>query len=141
MAFVRQLSTNAFGEYSARPGRNTVWMAEHHQGWVAWQHQRRLGFALLDTSHEVFELTAIAVVPGERGKGTGQALLAAAERAAQHRGGCELRARTADANVAALSLFLRNGYCMRQRLPRYYSNMYAACELVKAVPPDVQLRH
>ncbi len=132
LAFVRALSTDAFGEFGKYAGRNTVWMAEHHRGWVATQQGRRIGFALLDTSNRIFEVTAIAVMPGERGKGIGQALLHALERAAS--GAVELRARTADANVAALSLFLRNGFRIKNRLPRYYANMYTAYEMSKLAP-------
>jgi ribosomal protein S18 acetylase RimI-like enzyme len=97
---------------------------------VAAPAEQRLGFVVLGPCHGVsFELTAVAVLSSERGRGVGKVLLDAAEASAKLQGAREIVAHTADANLAALELLLKRSYRMRRRLERYYG-MYAACELV-----------
>jgi ribosomal protein S18 acetylase RimI-like enzyme len=52
----------------------------------------------------------LAVLPGQRGRGTGQALLAAAEAGAQAEGCCKLTLEVQDDNAPALKLYERFGF-------------------------------
>jgi len=76
-------------------------------------------------------LSAIAVVDQERGRGVGRKLLDQAEREARRSGARGLRLHTANSNVAALELFLKRGFRIHCRWPRFYLGKYDACELVK----------
>ncbi len=130
--FIKTLSQWAFDEYSNDAGAGTLWMAEHYRTFVATMEDRHVGFAIVDLVRQPHaELTAIAVSPGERGRGVGGHLLSIVESATRNVGrGC-LVAHTADANLAALDLLIKHGYRITRRLPRYYVGMYNACELVK----------
>ena len=106
---------------------------------VAVDANRPVGFAML-TSHAtpsppVASLDAIAVEEKERGRGVGTALLAGAERAAKKRRALELRLVTAEANVAALDLFLRSGFSIVERLERYYPRGQNAVAMRKKLAP------
>ena len=130
--FIDALAQGAFAEYARAPGPGTLWMAEHQRTFIATVKGRSAGFAIVDLGRRPHpELSAIAVVSEQRGRGVGSALLLAAERTVQRRGLRCLVAHTADANLAALDLLLRHGYQIRRRLPRYYVEMYDACEVVK----------
>lgn len=132
MDFVRELSQQVFLEFSREPGARTLWMAEHYTCLIAERSAARVGFAVLRLEPQrLAELAAIAVTETERGRGVGHALLRAAELRARQHGAPGIRLHTADANVAALDLFLKAGYQIRRHLPRHYRNMYDACELVK----------
>ena len=65
-------------------------------------------------------LDAIAVTEEARGHGVGRALLAEIEAQASERGTRRLALVTADSNLAALGLFLREGFTIVQRIPRHY---------------------
>ncbi|HET9953531.1 MAG TPA: N-acetyltransferase [Polyangiaceae bacterium] len=130
--FVSQLSREAFSEFSLNAPSTTLHMATHEASWIALESGTRVGLAVcVIQPSELAELCAIAVIARERGRGIGRALLSHAERATRARGAPGMLLHTATANVAALDLFLRNGYRIRRRLPRYYRNVYEACELVK----------
>ncbi len=130
--FIKALAQWTFEEYSNDPGPGTLWMAEHYRTFIATVEERRVGFVVIDVVRQPrAELTAIAVAPGERGRGVGASLLAIAETATRNVGRSSLVAHTADANLAALDLLIKRGYRIVRRLPRYYLGMYNACELVK----------
>lgn len=107
---------------------------------VAVVTQHPVGFAML-TIHEqgqrrrIASLDAIAVVAAQRGKGVGKALLSGAEREARKRHAAELRLVTAEANVAALDLFLRGGFEIAERLARYYPRGQNAVAMRKKLAP------
>jgi ribosomal protein S18 acetylase RimI-like enzyme len=126
-AFVEALARQAFGEYSSRAGAPSVRAATLPGviAIVAVATRSPVGFAMLTiheqgTSRRIASLDAIAVVASQRGKGIGKALLSGAEREARKRRAVELRLVTAEANVAALDLFLRSGFEIAERLERYY---------------------
>jgi ribosomal protein S18 acetylase RimI-like enzyme len=140
--FIADLGASAFAEFGYASGAARVWMAEHFCTWVAVSsgsrldvkrtvaEPNRLGFAVLAPPQaDRAEISAIAVARGERGRGIGRLLLDATEATAWTRGARQIIAHTADANLAALQLFLSRGYQIRRRLPGYYG-VYAACELV-----------
>jgi ribosomal protein S18 acetylase RimI-like enzyme len=124
--FVEALAKSAFGEYSPRAGAPSV-RAAMHPGvvtLVAVIAEEPVGFATL-APHEggrrpVASLDAIAVDPAHRGRGVGKLLLAGVERSARRGGALELRLVTAQANLAALDLFLRSGFEIAERFRRYY---------------------
>jgi ribosomal-protein-alanine N-acetyltransferase len=125
-AFVEKLARSAFGEYSPTAGEPTARVAALPAtvAIVAVLADRPVGFAILVVhagARSAFaSLDAIAVEAACRGRGLGRALLASAEDAARKRGALELRLVTAQANLAALDLFLRSGFEIVQRLTRYY---------------------
>jgi len=131
--FVRELSVEAFTEFSRHAGARTLWMAEHFTSLVAERAHRQVGFAVvrLQRQPELSELAAIAVREAERGRGVGQALLRAVETRARAHASAGIVLHTADANVAALELFLKRGYRIQRRLARHYVDMFDAVELVK----------
>lgn len=130
--FVRTLSQWAFEEFSHDPGTNTLWMAQHYRTLIATWDGQPSGFVVVDVvRHPEAALTAIAVIPHARGRGVGRALVGAAELTARSTGRSALMTHTADANLAALDLFIKHGFRIVRRLPRYYLGMYNACELVK----------
>src|SRR5262245_10350152 len=123
--FVEKLARRAFSEYSPRAGAPSVHAAELPEvsALVAVMGDSPVGFAMITVrphrgdgvvpAHRaVASLDAIAVEPEERGHGVGRALLAGAEREAKRRRARELRLVTAEANVAALDLFLRSGFAI-----------------------------
>jgi ribosomal protein S18 acetylase RimI-like enzyme len=156
--FIAKLGAAAFLEFGFAPEGSQHWRAEHFCTWVAVRGhgtvhgqnvpgvahtgdpaergpsaaaraEERLGFVVLGPCQGAsFELTAIAVLASERGRGVGRVLLDAAEASAKLQGAREIVAHTADANLSALELLLKRRYRIRRRLNRYYG-MYAACEL------------
>jgi ribosomal protein S18 acetylase RimI-like enzyme len=57
----------------------------------------------------------------------------AVERYAKARGFRALSLKTAQANLAALDLFLRNGFAITERAELYYFGGQPACRLVKTL--------
>jgi ribosomal protein S18 acetylase RimI-like enzyme len=148
--FLLELSRAAFAEFSHDQGRSTLTLAEHwtcliaevveraavNAGAVATEPaleiRRAVGFVVLKLSGmQLAEVLAIAVVEHERGRGYGRALLRASEQLARKAGASGLLLHTADANLAAFELFMKSGFRVKRRLPRYYVNVYDACELQK----------
>ncbi len=99
---------------------------------VAIQAGELVGMALIVPAGETAaRLDAIAVSIGLRGTGLGRRLLLEAEGAARRIGARRMTLATADANVAALDLFLRSDYRIARRLQRYYSRGQDAVEMEK----------
>ena len=70
-------------------------------------------------------------VTDQRGKGIGQRLMEEAERHAKRCGAERLSLHTAQANLAALALFLRCGFSITQRSASGYSRPQPTCRLEK----------
>jgi len=139
--FVEKLARSAFGEYSPNAGAPSAHAAALPStiAIVAVLSNQPVGFAML-VVHAVARsafasLDAIAVEAQYRGRGLGKALLASAEDAAQKHGVLELRLVTAQANLAALDLFLRSGFEIVKRLPRYYPRGQDAVAMRKQLAP------
>ena len=81
------------------------------------------------------DLCAIAVEEEARGLGIGRALLLYIEQTVISAGRREIRCHTAQSNLSALELFLKCGFRLEQRMPRFYRGMYDACALLKLVGP------
>jgi ribosomal protein S18 acetylase RimI-like enzyme len=141
-SFVEALARRSFGEYSRRAGAAASVRARAHSGGttlVAVVGDMPAGFATLAVHRRgrrvIASLDAIAVEPEQRGRGVGKALLAGAERKAKAAGATELRLVTAEANLAALDLFLRSGFAIHSRLERYYERGQNAVGMRKTLAP------
>lgn len=133
-AFIARLGGEAFSEFSSGAREHTLRMAQRFVTLIAvrgGEREERVGFAILEDSGAVVELQAIAVVESERGRGVGRALLRSAEAWARARSASRLRLRTAEANLAALELFVRAGFRLEERLPRHYRRVFDAFVLSK----------
>ena len=71
---------------------------------------------------DLARLYSIAVADGARGRGIGEALLSAAERAARARGSGRLRLEVHQDNAAAMRLYQRRGYVRFAQCPEYYED-------------------
>jgi ribosomal protein S18 acetylase RimI-like enzyme len=134
--FIHQLSRAAFGEYDPRAGRTTanMMLEAGSQTLVAARSGTPIGFVILRRqSSEVLAVNAIAVTPSERGKRVGKRLLQAAEQYAKSHGFGRLSLCTAQANLAALDLFLRAGFVITDRTAIRYFGGQPACKLEKPV--------
>ena len=133
--FIHQLSKLAFAEYDPNAARATASMMLEAgaQTLVAEGAGRPLGFVILHAqSSSDLAINAIAVSPRERGKRIGQRLMRAAELYAKSHGFTRITLSTAQANVAALDLFLRSGFSITTRGSRYFGNQ-PACRLEKRI--------
>lgn len=75
-------------------------------------------FVMLETqSVDSWYINALAVFPGNRGKGIGASLLAAAEDKARAQGYREVTIQVFEQNVGAVRLYRRSGYVERARSP------------------------
>jgi len=83
-----------------------------------------LGSALVFFRHQsdLARLYSIAVAHGARGRGVGEALLAAVEDAALHRGARRMRLEVRHDNAAAMRLYERRGYTRFAERPGYYED-------------------
>jgi [ribosomal protein S18]-alanine N-acetyltransferase len=89
-------------------------------GWLVWEDDEPVGFALaLDLGGEC-EILALGVVPGRRRAGTGLALLAATCEEALRRGGDSVFLEVAADNAGARALYAVGGFVQIGRRPDYY---------------------
>ena len=132
--FAVRLAEQAFGEFDPHAARTTAGLLREASAepLIALVGSEPAGFiALGGIGARVVHVNAIAVAPSQRGKGIGQRLIQEAERSAKQRGAKRLSLHTAQANVAALSLFLRCGFSITQRSPSGYSRSQPTCRLEK----------
>jgi ribosomal protein S18 acetylase RimI-like enzyme len=129
--FIAGLGKEAFTEYSAAASGYTAHMASQAHTLIAERDDVAVGLAIVDLRAGRAHLAAIAVRTDWRGNGVGRELLRAAERYARDRGAVEMELTTADSNLAASELFLRNGYRRRARHARYYARGQHAIEMFK----------
>jgi len=132
--FLRALADEAFSEYDGdgeRAASKVVAMtnAARAHTLVAERSNRPTGFVTLSMGDEGAHIAAIAVVRDARGRGIGARLLHAAEALARKLGARVALLETGEANLAALDMFLRAGYRIDGRLPRYYRTGYDALTL------------
>ncbi|HEX4337971.1 MAG TPA: N-acetyltransferase [Polyangiaceae bacterium] len=131
--FIAELGREAFGEYSAAASSHTTQMAAVAFTLIAERDDVSVGLLIVDVRGTRAHLAAIAVRTEWRGVGIGQALLRAGETAARDLGATEMDLATADSNLAASELFLRNGYLRRRVRTRYYGRGQHAVEMYKAL--------
>lgn len=132
--FIRRLSAVAFAEYDPSAAHTTAQLlrAPGARALLAERTGVPVGFAIVSRDgKDSLALTAIAVAPRERGMGVGRRLLHALETEAKSRGIRRVTLTTAQANLAALDLFLRAGFVITSRsLVRYWRGQ-PACQLEK----------
>jgi len=129
--FIAALGKEAFTEYSSSASGYTAHMAANAHTLIAECGDVTVGLAIVDMRAGRAHLAAIAVLTEWRGVGVGRTLLRTAERYARERGAVEMELTTADSNLAASELFLRNGYRRRARHARYYARGQHAIEMFK----------
>jgi ribosomal protein S18 acetylase RimI-like enzyme len=131
--FILRLAEQAFAEYDLDAARTTQHMLRSGATTlVATRDAKPIGFAIVRReSTSALSLDAIAVSPNERGKRVGELLLAAVELHARRVAVARVTLRTAQANVAALSLFLRAGFAITRRFARGYRGGQPTCALEK----------
>lgn len=134
-AFIERLSRQAFSDFDPLAGPHTLSLARRDGVLtrLAVRDGQRLGFVTLEFGGSGAWLQAIAVSPGERGRGVGAALMAETIRVARRAGAPRLRLTTAQANVEALELFLKCGFAIERRVPRHYTRGQDACVLGRAL--------
>jgi len=91
---------------------------------VAADESGLLGTALVFFRREsdLARLYSIAVAHGARGRGVGEALLAAVEQAALRRGARRIRLEVRQDNASAMRLYERRGYTRFAERPGYYED-------------------
>ncbi len=91
---------------------------------------------LFRTGAGVARLYSVAVDPAFRGRGIGEALVAAAERTAAARGARFLRLEHRSSNKAAARLYQRAGFTLLETKAAYYDDGEDAIRLQKALRPE-----
>lgn len=133
--FIAEVAAHSFAEYDSNCVQTTRRMLSTGTTWLAWRGAEPLGFAIVHArAPSELELCAIAVTERARGQGVAAALLRRIEDELSLAGGGQIRLHTAQANLAALELFLKRGFRVERRLPRFYRGVFDACALCKRVP-------
>jgi ribosomal-protein-alanine N-acetyltransferase len=134
-AFIERLSAEAFGDFQPHAAATTLHLTRRPGSAtrLATRGDERLGFVVVERERDGAWISAIAVAPSERGRGVGARLMAEAARLARAAGAARLRLTTAQANVEALELFLKCGFAIERRVPRYYARGQDACVLARAL--------
>lgn len=128
------LAARAFAEYDEQPAATMRRLVQRGTTWVACRKNAPVGFATVHRMHPgSVDLCAIAVDEDVRGLGIGRALLAHVELAVVRAGLDEIKLHTAQSNVSALELFLKCGFRVERRMPRFYRGVYDGCALSKQV--------
>jgi ribosomal protein S18 acetylase RimI-like enzyme len=137
-AFLAALAHTAFSDFDPRAREHTLASvtAAGAVTLVALRGDQPVGFGVLEFRRGDAALQAIAVEARERGRGVGGRLMHAVEHAARKQGAAALRLCTAQANVEALALFIKHGFRIERRMPRFYPNGQDACMLGKSVLVD-----
>ena len=132
-AFVAGLAEESFAEYGEQPWRYLS-RVTHNAGirsWIAVEADAPVGMVVLGRAASAWWILAVAVTARARARGIGGHLMQVAERHAAAQGAACLSLFTADSNLAALDLFLRRGFRIVARRPRFYARGQAACRLDK----------
>lgn len=132
--FIGGLAARAFAEYDGQPAVTMQRLVQRGTSWVAWRDDAPVGFAVVHPLNQTSaDLCAIAVEEDARGLGIGRALLTHVEQAVARAGLKEIRLHTAQSNLSALELFLKCGFRVERRMPRFYRGVFDACALSKRV--------
>jgi [ribosomal protein S18]-alanine N-acetyltransferase len=122
-AFIQALASEAFQEYTTDSRARALPMTRDANAItiVATDEDVQVGFAVLriKSSANAY-LDAIAVSTRARGRGVGSSLLRRAESEAKTQRARALDLVTAEANLAALELFLKHGFRIIRSMPRFY---------------------
>jgi ribosomal protein S18 acetylase RimI-like enzyme len=132
-SFVAGLATLAFRDFAHNPTLSTLRLLRPPAvTLIATRQHEPAGFVIVEPHDDTFaSIQAIAVAPDARYRGVGARLLTAGLAAARQVGAREVRLCTAQANVEALSLFLKHGFVIVNRMPRFYPRGQDACLLAR----------
>jgi ribosomal protein S18 acetylase RimI-like enzyme len=132
-AFVAQLADEAFSEYGGRPARYLLRVTRQASArtWIAVDAGVPVGLVVVEVVMGAAAVLAVAVARRARARGIGGQLMHMAERHAFASGVRRLTLFTADANLAALDLFLRRGFRIIARKRSFYARGQDACQLEK----------
>lgn len=83
--------------------------------------------ALRDLDFDAVEIKRMYVVPGQRGRGAGRAVLAGLEQAARSRGKKVARLETGTEQPEAITLYERSGYDRIEAFGPYVGNPQSVC--------------
>jgi ribosomal-protein-alanine N-acetyltransferase len=93
---------------------------------LAQKNGRSCGYASVRKGFDSAELFKIAVIPPERGRGTGAALLDAAVDWCRHQNAQALLLEVREDNSAALALYKKKGFRVTGKRKKYYDGITAA---------------
>ncbi len=133
VGFVERTGREAFAEFDPHAGAHSRAIVRQPGTvtLIASVDGRPSGFIAIERVGRGALVQAIAVRRVDRGRGLGARLLSAAERIARDGGARTLSLATAQANVEALSLFLKADFEIERRMQRFYARGQDACWLVK----------
>lgn len=98
------------------------------------------GFAIGRVILDEVELLAFAIDPAQQNQGFGRLLLQRFEAEAAARGAQQCHLEVAETNNAAKTLYLKAGYAIKGKRPKYYAlndgTKVAALLMTKAIGPD-----
>jgi ribosomal protein S18 acetylase RimI-like enzyme len=131
--FVARLAEEAFSEYARRPASYLLRVTHqaNTRAWVALDAGVPVGLVVVELAEGAAAVLAVAVATRARARGIGGQLMQVAERHAFAGGARRLTLFTADANLAALDLFLRRGFRIISRKAGFYARGQDACQLEK----------
>jgi [ribosomal protein S18]-alanine N-acetyltransferase len=89
-------------------------------GFVAWEDETPIGFALALDLGDQCEVLSLGVIPERRRRGAGSALLAAVAEEARRRESRSLILEMAEDNAAAAALYAGHGFVAIGRRAHYY---------------------
>jgi ribosomal-protein-alanine N-acetyltransferase len=93
-----------------------------------------VGFIMISVASSESEVLTLAVVPGARRKGVGEALVVAAAGVATARGAETMYLEAAESNAAARALYTKLGFAEVGVRPGYYSGGENAVVMCRALP-------
>lgn len=139
--FIAELCAKTFAELGEYRSTVHAWLdGPDAVAIVATRAGERLGVALIAARRAIgfgrrpdAELLAIALLPGERGRGVGRALLERAELVARGWDAREMRLHTADSNLHAQRFFRAAGYEPRPSATSAYPSGETALAFARAL--------
>lgn len=102
---------------------------------VARRGGRLIGYSLAEIQGEEAELVSIAVAPGERRQGVGEALLLATVRRLRRAGCATCRLSVRTTNTGAIRLYEKLGFRPVGRIRNYYADGADAIRMKKDLAP------
>ncbi len=120
---LQRIAAAAYQHYVPRIGRapapmtaDYVAAVRHGQAWVAVEHGKVAGFAILIAQSGYLLLENVAVLPAAQGRGIGARLMALAEEQARSLRFGEIRLYTNEAMTENIAYYARHGYAETHRM-------------------------
>ena len=121
---VQQIEEACFNEERYPPDVLSAMLAEEGFETFLAEDGELLGSATVNYRRDMVaaQLVSIAVLPAHRGKGVAKALLAEAEERVRRRGARRMVLQVNVLNVAAINLYLHEGYVLQGMIGDYYGD-------------------